>query len=53
MGDDHDRAIGSLPHFLKHLDQVLEAPEIDTGLRLVKHRKLCAPGQDGGDLDPL
>ena len=54
MRDDDDGAVGVLLlHPLKDLDQVLEAPQVDAGLRLVKDRQLLPAGQDGGDLDPL
>src|SRR5699024_5614543 len=52
--DDDDGAVGVLLlHPLKDLDQVLEAPQVDAGLRLVKDGQLLPAGQDGGDLDPL
>ena len=53
MGYDQDGTVGVLPHALKHLNQVLEAPQINACLRLVKHGKLGSPGNNSGNLDSL
>ena len=54
MGDDDNRAVMDLlAHPLKDPDQVLEAPQVDSGLRLVKYGKLCLPGKHGRDLNSL
>ena len=38
---------------LKYLNEVIEAPQIDAGFRLVKYGQLRASGNDHGDLDPF
>ena len=54
MGDDHQHLVALLLEGLEGLDQALEAPQVDAGLRLVEDQKLrVLAGQHGGDLDPL
>src|SRR5699024_8882036 len=53
MADDQDAAARLLVHLFKHADQVLEAPQINAGLRLVKDREFGAAGQYHRDLDAL
>ena len=51
---DRDGAVvDGISHLLKDLNQVLEAPEIDSRLRLVENGQLRAPGQNSGDLNSL
>ena len=36
MGDDNQGIFAGGMHFLKHLDQIVKAPQIDAGFGLVK-----------------
>ena len=38
---------------LENSDEILEAPEVDTGLRLVKDRRAGIPRQNSSNLDAL
>ena len=40
-------------HFFENLDQVLETPQVDAGLGLIKNGKPGAAGEDSGDFDTL
>ena len=53
MTDNEDAAAGLLVHLFKDTDEVLEAPQVNAGLRLIKNRKGGAAGQHHGDLDAL
>ena len=53
MGDDQDRAVDFFMHGLKHLDQVVKAPQINACFRFVKYGQLGASGNDHSDLDPF
>ena len=53
MTDNEDAAAGLLVHLFKDTDEILKAPEIDTGFRLIKDRKGGAACQHHGDLDAL
>jgi hypothetical protein len=44
---------GALVHILKDLDEIIEAPKVNSCLRLIKHRELCAAGIDHSDLNSL
>src|SRR5699024_1327168 len=53
VGNNEDAAAGLLIHFFKDMDQVLEAPQVNAGLRLVKDREFGAAGKHHGDLNAL
>ena len=53
MRDDEDGAALFLVHVFKHLNEVLEAPQVNTGLGFVKDRQLGAADHHGGDLNTL
>ena len=53
VGNDENGTAGTLVHFLEDLNEVLEAPEIDACLGLVKDRELGSSGVDHGDLNAL
>ena len=53
VGDDEDGAAGALVHLLKDFNEILEAPEVDARLGLIKNGKLGATGVDHGDFDAL
>ena len=40
-------------HIFKHMDQILEAPQIDPRFRFIKYGHPGASCHDGGDFDPL
>ena len=52
MRNDQDRTVFCFfLHTLKYLDQVLEAPQINTGFRLIKYGKLCTSCQYRSNFD--
>ena len=53
MGNDQDGTLCILAHTLKYLNQVLEAPKVDSRLRLVKYGQLCPSCKNGGNLNAL
>ena len=54
MGNDQDGAVLDVfPKLLENARQVLEAPEVDARLRLVKQCEPCLPCHDRRDLDTL
>ena len=53
MGNNENGAIIILSHTLKYLNQVLEAPKVDSRLRLVKYRQLCPSCKNSGNLNAL
>ena len=53
MGDDNQGIFAGGMHFLKHLDQIVKAPQIDAGLGLVKDGQRGVSGDDGSNLDAL
>ena len=53
MADDQNAAAGLLVHLFKDTDEILKAPKVDAGFRLIKDRKGGAAGQHHGDLDAL
>ena len=53
MGNDNERIAACLVELLKDLDQNAEAPQINSGLRLIEHGKGRVAGDDGSDLNTL
>ena len=51
MGNDHNIAMVLLMELFKNLDQILEAPQVDPSLRLVKNSHGGIPRHNCGDLD--
>ena len=51
MGNDDQGIIAGVMKFLEDLDQVTEAPQVNTGFRFIEDRKRRGPGNDGGNLD--
>ena len=53
MRDDQQRTVGFAQQILEHIDQFLEAPQVDACLRLVEYIQTCAAREHGRDLDAL
>lgn len=53
MGNNHDRAVVLLMQVFEHRDEVLEAPQVDTGFRLIEDGKTGFSCQGDGDLNTL
>ena len=50
VGNDDQGIVGVAVQFLKYLDQIVEAPEINPCLRLVEDGQRSVSGDNGGDL---
>ena len=53
MGDDDHRGVLAAVDLFKRLGQAGKAPQVDTGLRLVKDHQRAVARQNGGDLNAL
>ena len=51
MGNDNQGIVAGFMHLLEHLNQVVEAPQVDSGFRLVKYGKRRVARHDGSNLD--
>ena len=53
MGDNDQGIVTVTVHFLKYLNQVVKAPQVNAGFRLVKDGEGRVAGDDGGDFNPF